>query len=77
MPRLLHISDLHFGRPYVPEAGEALQRIAPSLELDAIVVTGDISQRAKAREFEAARRFLDRLPSVPMLVIPGNHDVPL
>ena len=61
----------------MPEAGEALQRIAPSLEPDAIVVSGDISQRAKAREFEAARRFLDRLPKVPMLVVPGNHDVPL
>jgi len=77
MPKILHISDLHFGRPYVPVAGEALQRIAPSLALDAIVVSGDISQRAKAHEFEEARRFLDRLPSVPMLVVPGNHDVPL
>ena len=77
MPRILHISDLHFGRPYLPEAGEALQRIAPSLGPDAIVVSGDISQRAKPREFEAARHFLDRLPKVPMLVVPGNHDVPL
>ncbi|MGD8340218.1 MAG: metallophosphoesterase [Gammaproteobacteria bacterium] len=77
MPRILHISDLHFGRPYLPEAGEALQRIAPSLEADAIVVSGDITQRAKAREFEAARHFLDRLPAVPMLAVPGNHDVPL
>lgn len=77
MPRILHISDLHFGGPYLPEAGEALQRIAPSLEPDVIVVSGDISQRAKAHEFREARRFLDRLPQVPMLVIPGNHDVPL
>jgi 3',5'-cyclic AMP phosphodiesterase CpdA len=77
MPKILHVSDLHYGRPYLPEAGEALQRIAPSLELDAIVVSGDISQRAKAREFSEARRFLDRLPKVPMLVVPGNHDVPL
>lgn len=77
MPKILHISDLHFGRPYVPEAGEALQRIVPALEPDAIVVSGDLSQRAKACEFEEARRFLDRLPKVPMLVIPGNHDVPL
>lgn len=77
MPRILHISDLHFGRPYLPETGEALQRIAPLLEPDLIVVSGDISQRAKVREFEEARRFLDRLPRVPMLVVPGNHDVPL
>lgn len=77
MPKLLHISDLHFGGPYLPAAGEALQRIAPSLAPDAIVVSGDITQRAKVREFETARRFLDRLPQVPMLVVPGNHDVPL
>jgi len=77
MPKILHISDLHFGRPYLPEAGEALQWIAPSLEPDVIVVSGDITQRAKAREFDEARRFLDRLPTRPMLVVPGNHDVPL
>jgi 3',5'-cyclic AMP phosphodiesterase CpdA len=77
MPRILQISDLHFGPHYVPEAGEALQQIVPSLEPDAIVVSGDLSQRAKRQQFEDARRFIDRLPRVPMLVIPGNHDVPL
>ncbi len=77
MPKILHISDLHFGAPYLQEAGEALQRIAPSLAPDAIVVSGDLSQRAKRHQFEEARSFLDRLPKLPMLVIPGNHDVPL
>lgn len=77
MPKILHISDLHFGAPYVPEAGEALQRIVPALGPDVIVVSGDLSQRAKRSEFEQARRFLARLPELPMLVIPGNHDVPL
>ncbi len=77
MPKILHISDLHFGPHYVPEAGEALQHIAPSLEADAVVVSGDFSQRAQRRQFEHARRFIDRLPSVPRLLIPGNHDVPL
>jgi 3',5'-cyclic AMP phosphodiesterase CpdA len=77
MLRILHISDLHFGKPYVPEVGEALLRIAPSLQPNAIVVSGDLTQRAKRQEFEEARRFLDRLPAVPRVVIPGNHDVPL
>lgn len=77
MPKILHISDLHFGPPYVPAAGEALLRIAPTLEVDATVVSGDLSQRAKRGEFEQARGFLDRLPKAPMMVIPGNHDVPL
>lgn len=74
---LLHISDLHFGPPFVPRIGEALLRIAPTLHIDGIVVTGDLTQRAKAEQFEAARRFLDRLPDVPRVVVPGNHDVPL
>jgi 3',5'-cyclic AMP phosphodiesterase CpdA len=77
MRNILHISDLHFGSAYVPEVGEALQAIVPSLEPEAIVVSGDLSQRAKRQEFEQARAFLQRLPDVPMLVIPGNHDVPL
>lgn len=77
MFRILHISDLHFGKPYVPEVGEALLAIAPSLRPDVIVVSGDVTQRAKRHEFEAARAFLDRLPAVPRVVIPGNHDVPL
>lgn len=77
MPKILHISDLHFGPHYVPEAGEALQAIAPALDADAIVISGDFTQRAKRQQFEHARRFVDRLPKVPMLLIPGNHDVPL
>ncbi|MEQ9406350.1 MAG: metallophosphoesterase [Fuerstiella sp.] len=75
--RLLHISDLHFGPPYVPEVGNALLRIAPDLNVDAIIASGDFTQRAKADQFEAARSFLDRLPDVPRLCVPGNHDIPL
>jgi len=74
---LLQISDLHFGPPYREEAGEAVQRLARQLPLDAIIISGDLTQRAKREQFEAAREFLSRLPSVPQLVIPGNHDVPL
>ena len=74
---LLQISDLHFGPPYRKEAGEAVLRLASQLPLDAIIVSGDLTQRAKREQFEAARDFLSHLPSVPQLVIPGNHDVPL
>lgn len=77
MPRILHVSDLHFGTPYLPRVGEALQRAASQLPLDAIVVSGDLTQRAKPEQFEAARKFIDSLPDVPKLVIPGNHDVAL
>jgi 3',5'-cyclic AMP phosphodiesterase CpdA len=41
-----------------------------------VVVSGDLTQRARRKEFLAARRFLDRIPS-PKLVVPGNHDIPL
>ena len=77
MLTLLHISDLHFGPPYVPEVGEALLRLAPETKPDIIVASGDFTQRAKAEQFAAARDYLNRLPKVPIVVVPGNHDLPL
>jgi len=77
MLHLLHCSDLHFGPPYLPDVGEAVQRLAAELKLEAIVVSGDFTQRAKPEQFLEARQFLDRLPDVPKIVVPGNHDVPL
>ena len=75
--RILHISDLHFGPPLVHEVAEEALESAIEISPGAIVVSGDLTQRARRDQFIAARKFLDRLPSVPMLVIPGNHDVPL
>ena len=75
--RILHLSDLHFGPPFIPEVGEALLTIAPKLDVNVIVVSGDFTQRAKQEQFENAREFLARLPNVPRLCVPGNHDVPL
>ncbi len=43
---------------------------------DFVVVSGDLTQRAKPEQFRQARAFVDRIP-VPSLVVPGNHDVPL
>ena len=77
MLTLLHISDLHFGPPFHPEVGEALQRFAREIGPDAIVASGDFTQRAREEQFRAAREYLDRLPDVPLIVTPGNHDVPL
>ena len=75
--RILQISDLHFGPPFVPKVADALMQAIPDLNPDAVVVSGDLTQRAKRYQFEEAREFFDRLSHVPMLVIPGNHDVPL
>ena len=77
LARILHISDLHFGPPFVPAVAEALLQAIPSLAPDAIVVSGDLTQRAKRHQFKEARRFFDRMSDFPMLVVPGNHDVPL
>ena len=75
MRTIVQLSDLHFGRvdPAVLEPLRAcVARIAPHL----VVVSGDLTQRARGVQFEEARRFLDTLPQ-PRLVVPGNHDVPL
>ena len=75
MRTLIHLSDLHFGR--VDQALVApLTELVHSLNPDAVIVSGDLTQRARTREFEAARRFLNGLPT-PQIVVPGNHDVPL
>ncbi|HET9948602.1 MAG TPA: metallophosphoesterase, partial [Longimicrobiales bacterium] len=77
MTKILHISDLQCGKPYVPRAGEALVRFAHAARPDVVVVAGDLTQRAKAREFRAAAELLGRLPDVPTVITLGNHDVPL
>jgi 3',5'-cyclic AMP phosphodiesterase CpdA len=74
---LLHASDIHFGKPFHPGAAEAFLRFLHRLSPDLLVFSGDFTQRAKVKEYEAARAFLDEIPRVPMVVTPGNHDVPL
>ncbi len=77
MLTIVHASDIHFGEPYLPDVGEAFLRAARRSAPDLVVVSGDLTQRAKVHEFEAAAAFLERLPDVPQVVTPGNHDVPL
>jgi len=77
MLTLIQISDLHFGPHFTPVAAEAFLRIAPELSADAAIITGDFTQRAKPGQFADARAFLDRMPGMPRVVMPGNHDVPL
>ena len=73
--RLLHLSDVHFGRPHVAAHVAAVEAFAAASEFDAIVVSGDVSQRARRNEFRQAGAFLDRLKKLaPLLVVPGNHD---
>ncbi len=74
---ILQVSDLHFGKPFVSEVAEEAVRFAGELSPDAVVVSGDLTQRARREQFLAAKEYLARFPRVPTLVIPGNHDVPL
>jgi len=75
MRTLVHLSDLHFGR--IDEALlEPVIRAVSGLKPDVVVVSGDLTQRARSQQFKDAREFLDKLPS-PQIVVPGNHDVPL
>src|SRR5471032_2296443 len=75
MRTIVHLSDLHFGR--VDEALLApLRQLVNALAPDVLVVSGDLTQRARREEFQAARAFLDTLPG-PQIVVPGNHDIPL
>ncbi|MET0625912.1 MAG: metallophosphoesterase family protein [Pyrinomonadaceae bacterium] len=75
MKKIVHLSDLHFGRidaGLVEPLIEAVNATQPTL----VVVSGDLTQRARSQQFKEARAFLDRLPG-PQVVVPGNHDVPL
>ena len=75
MRTLVHLSDLHFGRvdPAIPPALlSAVAAIAPDL----VVISGDFTQRARISEYRAAAEFLAAIAH-PLLLVPGNHDVPL
>lgn len=75
MTRILHLSDLHFGRSHPALEAPLLAMIA-ELAPDLVVVSGDLTQRARVSQFRQARAFLDRIEA-PVLSVPGNHDTPL
>jgi 3',5'-cyclic AMP phosphodiesterase CpdA len=73
---LFHCSDLHFGHPAVPAQYEAIEAIIQDRKYDVVAVSGDVSQRARAGEFQRAREFLKKAERVShTIVVPGNHDV--
>lgn len=73
---IAHLSDLHFGGFADLKQIEALEEFLPGLNTTAIVVSGDLSQRARHGEFQAAHFFIKRTRAhTPTLVVPGNHDV--
>jgi len=75
MRTIAHIADLHFGTED-PHVAEVLLSELYDLKPSLIVISGDLTQRARKKEFIAAREYLNRMPK-PYLVVPGNHDIPL
>ena len=75
MPNLVlfHLSDLHFGR----EDAAALDWVRAAIARerpDAVLITGDLTMRARRREFRACA-WISEL-GVPVTVEVGNHDLP-
>ncbi len=74
MTLLFHASDLHFGA----EDSAALAWFADQVteeQPDAVIITGDLTMRARSAEFAAAQAWLAELGR-PVLIEPGNHDLP-
>lgn len=75
MSRIVHLSDLHFGRER-PELLRPLIAAVNALTPDLVAISGDFTQRARPGQYRAARAFVAALDA-PVLAVPGNHDVPL
>jgi len=75
MRTIVHLSDLHFGSVLTPTLEPLLARVH-ELNPHLVIVSGDLTQRAREQQFRDAQAYLDRLPR-PTLVVPGNHDIPL
>ena len=73
--RLIHLSDLHFGRDR-PELMRPLLDTINELSPDLVAISGDLTQRARSSQFRAARTFIDHI-NAPVLTVPGNHDLPV
>ena len=75
MKTIAHISDAHFGAHDSTIASKLLDELNRG-EYDVVVVSGDMTQRGRVDQFQAAAMWLDQL-TAPVLIVPGNHDVPL
>lgn len=56
---------------------QALRALHAELAPRLVIVSGDLTQRARPAQFDAAQAFLAALQATATLVIPGNHDVPI
>jgi 3',5'-cyclic AMP phosphodiesterase CpdA len=73
--RVLHVSDLHIGRRDAGSPHAALQQLASRLDPNLLLATGDLAHRGRRDELERAADILRSL-GLPLLAVPGNHDIP-
>ncbi|MFQ5570908.1 MAG: metallophosphoesterase family protein [Rhodothermales bacterium] len=71
---IAHLSDVHFGRIAYPEIVDVLVGEVNARGVDLVVISGDLTQRARRKQFRAAVAMLQSFEA-PTLVVPGNHDV--
>lgn len=75
MTRIVHLSDLHFGYERESLIYPLLDRVNRA-NADLVVVTGDLTHRGRSTQFAQAAAFLRQI-EVPLIAVPGNHDIPL
>ncbi|QZH76196.1 MAG: metallophosphoesterase [Erythrobacter sp.] len=71
---LFHLSDIHFGL----EDNRALDWVVEEIATrrpDVVAITGDLTMRARHREWTAAVRWIRSL-DLPVTIEVGNHDLP-
>jgi 3',5'-cyclic AMP phosphodiesterase CpdA len=73
--RILHVSDLHFGTREDPDIERAVASLTERVEPELIVASGDLTHRGRRDQHERAAGFL-RSFGLPLVVVPGNHDIP-
>ncbi|MBX3321879.1 MAG: metallophosphoesterase [Phycisphaeraceae bacterium] len=73
--RIAHVSDIHFGAAD-EDLIEAVIAAVRGIEPDLVVISGDLTMAARAREFRRAAAFIAAL-GAPVLSTPGNHDLPV
>jgi len=72
--KIAHLSDVHFGRIAYPEIVDVIVAEVNAMGVDLVVISGDLTQRARPRQFEEAVAMIEAFEP-PVLVVPGNHDV--
>jgi 3',5'-cyclic AMP phosphodiesterase CpdA len=75
MTRVFHVSDLHFGTREDPAMERAVTALLERVRPELVIASGDLTHRGRRDEHERAARFLRSL-GLPVLAIPGNHDIP-